>query len=245
MDRFELLHKELNCRCPELEVRAQEPMSRHTSFRIGGPAALMALPKSEEEAVVAVQTAREMGIEPFFLGNGSNLLVPDQGVERFLVKAAGGLDYCILDGTTITAGSGVTLARLSLFARDNGLTGLEFAQGIPGTLGGAVTMNAGAYGGEMAQVVKAVTCLNEDGSVEEITDFDFAYRHSAFSDGKRMILAVVMELQEGDKEEIRLRMEELSLQRQTKPQKASQPQRVAPLHPPRQTPRPNAQNRPR
>ena len=216
MDRFELLHKELNRRCPELEVRAQEPMCRHTSFRIGGPAALMALPKTVEEAASAVQAAREIGVVPFFLGNGSNLLVPDQGVERFLIKAAGGLDDCSLSGTTITAGSGATLARLSLFARDNGLTGLEFAQGIPGTLGGAVTMNAGAYGGEMAQVVKAVRCLNEDGSVEEVTDFDFAYRQSAFSDGKRMILSVVMELKEGDREEIRLRMEELSFQRQSK-----------------------------
>lgn len=216
MDRFELLYKELKVRCPELEVLVQEPMSRHTSFRIGGPAALMALPQNVEEAAVAVRTARDMDIVPFFLGNGSNLLVPDQGVARFLIKTAGGLDGCSLNGTAITAGSGVSLARLSLFARDSGLTGLEFAQGIPGTLGGAVTMNAGAYGGEMAQVVKSVLCLNEDGNVEEVTDFDFAYRHSAFSDGRRMILSVVMELKQGDREEIRLRMEELSLQRQTK-----------------------------
>lgn len=216
MDRFEYLRKELADQCPGLELRAEEPMSRHTSFRIGGPAALMALPKSASEASAAVKTARKLGIEPFFLGNGSNLLVPDQGVERFLIKAASGLDQCRAEENRITADSGVTLARLAAFARDNGLTGLEFAGGIPGTLGGAVTMNAGAYGGEMAQVVRSVTCLTREGQVEEVTDFDFGYRHSAFSDGSRMILGAVMELQKGDRAIIRARMEELAVQRQTK-----------------------------
>lgn len=216
MDRFELLRAELARRCPSLELRVQEPMSRHTSFRIGGPAALMALPQTADEAAAAVQVARELGVVPFFLGNGSNLLVPDQGVERFLIKAAGGLDDCSVNGTVITAGSGVTLARLAVFARDNSLTGLEFAHGIPGSLGGAVTMNAGAYGGEMAQVVRSVTCLNVEGQVETVTEFDFGYRHSAFSDGTRMILAVTLELRDGEKETIRARMEELSVQRQSK-----------------------------
>ena len=165
---YEELYQALHAACPELELRADEPMSRHTSFRVGGPAALMALPKTVEQAQCAVRTAAKLGVEPFFLGNGSNLLVPDEGVERFIVKPVPGLNQLTRNGTAITAGSGVTLARLAMFARDNSLTGLEFAHGIPGSLGGAVFMNAGAYGGEMAQVVRSVTCLNADGELETV-----------------------------------------------------------------------------
>ena len=213
---FEQLHSALSAACPELELRMDEPMSRHTSFRVGGPAALMALPKTVEEAQACIKTAVSLGVEPFFLGNGSNLLVPDEGVQRFLIKPVPGLNQIVRDGNTITAGSGVTLARLAMFARDNDLTGLEFAHGIPGSLGGAVFMNAGAYGGEMAQVVRSVTCLNIDGEIETVTDFDFGYRKSIFSDGKRLILSAVMELQPGDRATITARMDELAAQRQSK-----------------------------
>lgn len=213
---FEQLHSALSAACPELELRMDEPMSRHTSFRVGGPAALMALPKTVEEAQACIKTAVSLGVEPFFLGNGSNLLVPDEGVQRFLIKPVPGLNQIVRDGNTITAGSGVTLARLAMFARDNDLTGLEFAHGIPGSLGGAVFMNAGAYGGEMAQVVRSVTCLNIDGEIETVTDFDFGYRKSIFSDGKRLILSAVMELQLGDRAAITARMDELAAQRQSK-----------------------------
>ena len=216
MDRFELLRGELSRRCPGLELRSNEPMSRHTSFRIGGPAALMALPKTVEEAAAALGVSAELGVEPFFLGNGSNLLVPDEGVKRFLIKPVSGLDRCRREGNAIFAQSGVSLARLAVFARENGLTGLEFAHGIPGSLGGAVTMNAGAYGGEMVQVVRSVTCLNRKGERETVTDFDFGYRRSAFSDGRRMVLEVELELTPGDPEAIRARMEELSARRQEK-----------------------------
>ena len=217
MDKiFEQLHSALSAACPELELRVDEPMSRHTSFRVGGPAALMALPKTVEEAQACIKTAVSLGVEPFFLGNGSNLLVPDEGVQRFLIKPVPGLNQIVRDGNTITAGSGVTLARLAMFARDNDLTGLEFAHGIPGSLGGAVFMNAGAYGGEMAQVVRSVTCLNIDGEIETVTDFDFGYRKSIFSDGKRLILSAVMELQPGDRAAITARMDELAAQRQSK-----------------------------
>ena len=213
---FEQLHSALSAACPELELRVDEPMSRHTSFRVGGPAALMALPKTVEEAQACIKTAVSLGVEPFFLGNGSNLLVPDEGVQRFLIKPVPGLNQIVRDGNTITAGSGVTLARLAMFARDNDLTGLEFAHGIPGSLGGAVFMNAGAYGGEMAQVVRSVTCLNIDGEIETVTDFDFGYRKSIFSDGKRLILSAVMALQPGDRATITARMDELAAQRQSK-----------------------------
>lgn len=215
MEEFEQLYDQIVRRDPGLELRRQEPMSRHTSFHIGGPAALMALPKTIDQAVTAVQVAHSMKIKPFFLGNGSNLLVSDDGVAGFLIKTTG-LNWCEVDGTQIRAGCGVILARLAHFAQENGLSGLEFAHGIPGSLGGGVTMNAGAYGGELAQVVRKVTCITDSGEIQEVTDFDFQYRHSAFSDGRRMILAVQLELQPGDPQEIQARMDELSAQRRSK-----------------------------
>ena len=216
MDQFVHLRERLSRSCPSLEVRTQEPMSRHTSFHIGGPAALMALPRSREEAVAAVKAAAGLEIEPFFMGNGSNLLVADEGTGRFLIKTAPGLENCRLQGLEVEADSGVSLARLAVFPRDRGLTGLEFAHGIPGSLGGAVTMNAGAYGGEMAQVVRQVTCLDARGRVETVSEFDFAYRHSCFSDGKRLILGVKLKLERGEPEAIRSKMEELSARRREK-----------------------------
>ena len=216
MDRFEMLRRVLKERCPALELREQEGMTRHTTFRLGGPVRLMALPKTREEAVCAVRTAWEMELEPFFLGNGSNLLVPDEGVERFVVKLMDGLTDCRVEGETIYAESGLLLSRLANTALEHGLTGLEFAHGIPGTLGGAVTMNAGAYEGEMAQVVTAVECLNTDGSVERVTDCGFGYRHSHFSDGKRLILGAELKLSQGDRGEIRAKMEDLMNRRKSK-----------------------------
>ena len=216
MDRFALLHEELSRCCPELELRTGEAMSRHTSFRIGGPVSLMALPKKKGEAMTAVKTALKLGVTPFFLGNGSNLLVPDEGYEGFVIKLAGDLNQVREVNGRLVAGGAVTLARLAAAAQARGLTGLEFASGIPGTVGGAVTMNAGAYGGELAQVVEEVTCLTAGGEVEKVTEFDFAYRHSAFSDGSRLILEAVFRLDQGDRESIRARMEALAVQRQTK-----------------------------
>lgn len=216
MDRFEALQKELNKRCPGLELRERENMAGHTTFRLGGPVRLMALPKSQEEAICAVQTAREMEVEPFFVGNGSNLLVPDEGVERFVVKMMDGLTACRVEGEKLYAESGLLLVRLANIALEHGLTGLEFAHGIPGTLGGAVTMNAGAYDGEMAQVVTSVTCLNLDGTVEKVTDCGFGYRHSNFSDGRRLILGAELQLSPGNRQEIRAKMDDLMSRRKSK-----------------------------
>ena len=216
MDRFELLKTELARRCPGLELRVGEPMARHTSFRIGGPAALMVLPGTAEEAAAVVKTARELGVKPFFLGNGSNLLVPDKGYDGFVVKLSGELNRVREEDGCLVAGGAVTLARLAAVALEHGLTGLEFASGIPGTVGGAVTMNAGAYNGEMAQVVTHVTCLTAEGELEQVTDFDFAYRHSAFSDGTRLILSARFRLERDEKASIRARMDELAEKRQSK-----------------------------
>lgn len=205
-------------RCPSLELRRNEPMAKHTSFRVGGPAALMALPKSGEEAMAAVQTARARGVTPFLMGNGTDLLVADEGYDGFLIKCFDGLDTLERKGNTIHAGSGVLLSRLANFAQENGLTGLEFAHGIPGTVGGAVTMNAGAYGGEMVQVLKHVTVLSEEGEKTTFpaSECDLSYRHSAFSDGKRLILSAEVDLQPDDPAAIRGRMDELMAKRKAK-----------------------------
>lgn len=218
MDSFSALTKELRGACPGLELRENEPMARHTTFRVGGPVRLMALPGSGEEAAAAVKAARGLGIRPFFMGNGSNLLVADDGWEGFIIKAQAGLDALEADGETITAGSGALLVKLANFAWERGLTGLEFAHGIPGSVGGAVTMNAGAYDGEMRQVCIETTVLTPEGEVETVAGEAqrFSYRHSAFSDGTRMILGAKFRLQRGDPAAIKARMDELMEKRRSK-----------------------------
>ena len=161
MDPLNTLYEQLNKHLPGLDLRRGEPMARHTTFRVGGPAALMALPRGEEELRAVLALAAQEGVRPFFLGKGSNLLVADEGVDAFLIKLAGGLTRLECRGETgLYVASGVTLAQAAAFAAEQGLTGLEFAHGIPGTLGGGVFMNAGAYDGELAQVIAWVDCLD-------------------------------------------------------------------------------------
>lgn len=216
MDRFNTLKMRLRQTCPSLTLLEAEPMSRHTTFRVGGPVPLMAQPTTAEQASAAVRIAAEEGVRPFFLGNGSNLLVADAGAEIFVIKAVGGLNHISVTGETMRAESGALLSRLAVAAREHGLTGLEFAHGIPGSLGGAVTMNAGAYDGEMSQVILSVTYLDARGQCVTTDQFDFSYRHSAFSDGERMILGAELKLKEGDPARIRARMEELMERRRSK-----------------------------
>ncbi|NCB63793.1 MAG: UDP-N-acetylmuramate dehydrogenase [Clostridia bacterium] len=218
MELYSLLLKELRRSCPALELRENEPMSRHTTFHIGGPARLMALPKSAEEAEAVVRAAVGLGVEPLFMGNGSDLLVADAGVDRFLIKAMDGLSAMTAEENEIWAESGAVLAKVALFARDRGLGGFEFAHGIPGSVGGAVTMNAGAYGGEMSQVVTGVDYLTAAGERGTLfgPELGFTYRHSAFSDGKRMILGARLSLKRGDSAAIGALMEELMRKRKSK-----------------------------
>ena len=164
MQWYERLDEKIRDYLPDMTVERDVPMSRHTSFHVGGPVRLMALPKTAGEAKAALLSAKELDLDPFFLGNGTNLLVPDAGAQRFLIKPAGKYSVGSLnrvweaDGL-LCAGAAVSLANLAGCALGRSLTGLEFAQGIPGSVGGGVTMNAGAYGGELVQVLDSVTAL--------------------------------------------------------------------------------------
>ena len=218
MERLEQLARKLRGELPGLELREEEPMRNHTTFRIGGPARLMALPKSGEEAAAAVRLAAAEGVAPFFLGNGSNLLVADGGFDGFILKTTG-LEQTREVNRRLRAECGIPLARLAMAALGRGLTGLEFAHGIPGTLGGAVMMNAGAYGGEMVQVLTSVTYLDEAGTRHTLPAgaCGLSYRHSLFCGHPEwLILEAEMALPQGEGEQIRGRMEELARKRREK-----------------------------
>lgn len=217
MERLEELKRKLRSRCPDLELRENEPMSRHTTFRIGGPAALMALPKGEEARQV-MEIAFRCNVVPFFLGNGSNLLVPDEGYDGFVVKLAGNYSEGEVFSNELMVGGAMSLSRAANLALEHGLTGLEWAAGIPGTVGGAVTMNAGAYGGEISQVLHQVHALGYDGrlTVVQNRECEFSYRHSVFSGEQSLILEALFLLKTGDPAEIRARMEDFSAQRKAK-----------------------------
>ena len=223
MEWFEELDQWTASYLPDLEMTAEEPMSRHTSFRIGGPARRMAFPKRPEQVVLLVDFARQCGARPLVIGNGTNLLCPDRGLDRLVIDLSAGLTELEegQESGTIRAACGVSLARLASFACDLGLTGLEFAHGIPGTLGGALAMNAGAYGGEMCQVVERVHVLFPDEGIRLLTgeEMDFRYRGSLLTDQPDAVaLDAVVRLAPGDKESIRAQMRELMGRR-----KASQP----------------------
>ncbi len=219
MVSMETFRQSLAAALPQLELRVNEPMSRHTTFRVGGPVSLMALPKSIEELGTVVALARKAGVEPFFMGRGSNLLVADQGVDAFLVKLAGGLDRLELAGpNSLYVGAGVTLAKAAFFAMEHALTGLEFAHGIPGTLGGGVFMNAGAYDGELSQVISWADCLDETGRSFRLAgkDLELGYRTSIFSQKPWAVVGAQLDLRQGDPDAIRARMEDLAQRRRSK-----------------------------
>lgn len=221
MDRFELLRTELTRRCPGLELREEEPMARHTSFRIGGPARRMAFPRNAEQLVLLMSFAGECGARPFVLGNGTNLLFPDEGIDRLVVNTRDMAEVRLLDGGRVRAEAGASLARVANYACGQGLAGLEFAHGIPGSVGGGVCMNAGAYGGELAQVIEGVNVLFPDEGVRTVPcgDMAFGYRHSLLMEHPdAVVLSAVFALHPDDSAAIRGRMDELMARR-----KASQP----------------------
>lgn len=217
MDRFTVLQQELVRRCPTLELRENEPMSQHTTFRIGGPARLFLAPRMAAELAAALESCREAGIRPLFLGNGSNLLVPDKGYDG-VVLSMGEYARLSFEEGRIYASGGALLSKVAAAALEHGLTGLEFAGGIPGSAGGAVVMNSGAYGEEMAQVVEFVDILDLEGRSRRVpaAECEFAYRHSAFSGGELLVTGVYFRLTPGDREEIRAKMADLAERRRTK-----------------------------
>ena len=199
---------------PELRVAHDEPMRRHTSFHIGGPAKRMAFPARSEQLAALLAWAGSHGVRPLVIGNGTNLLVADEGVDRLVLDTTAGLSRLEpgAEPGEIIAGAGVSLARLADFACRQGLTGLEFAHGIPGTVGGAVCMNAGAYGGEMKQVVLGASILfpGEGGRYVAGGELDFGYRRSLLTDHPdAVVLSAVFRLAPGDPAQIRETMREL------------------------------------
>lgn len=202
----------------EENVHTDEPMSRHTTFRIGGNADYFVKPGNADEVAAVIAVCREYSIPYFILGNGSNLLVSDDGYRGMIINIMDNMDSVTVDGRIITAQAGALLVRVSMMARDNALTGLEFASGIPGTIGGAVYMNAGAYGGEMKNVVKTVRAIDEYGRIYELDSekMDFSYRHSIVEERKLIVLEVTLELEHGSREAIDDRMKELAEARRSK-----------------------------
>ena len=205
------LDRQIHDYLPDLKWAADEPMAKHTSFRIGGPAKRMAFPKTREQLVVLMGFLQDAGVKPLLIGNGTNLLVADKGLDTVVIDTSAELSHIELtDEGEIAADAGVSLSKLALFAWKNGLTGLEFAHGIPGTLGGGVVMNAGAYGGELKDVVTEVTALYPDG-VKVLTpaELDFSYRHSVFSAGEGIVLGAKVKLESGDPDAIKAKMDDL------------------------------------
>ena len=222
MDWDKKLDQEVAAKLPDLKVMRDEPMSHHTSFRIGGPARRMAYPERAEQFVALLDLAYACGANPFVIGKGTNLLIADEGLDRLVINTAAMAGIKSGQETGVLAAeAGAPLVRLADFACKLGLTGLEFAHGIPGSVGGAVCMNAGAYDGEMKQVIESVTVYFPGEGVRTLSceEMEFAYRHSLLSDRpEAVVLSASFRLKAGDPAAIREKMRELLARR-----KASQP----------------------
>lgn len=201
----------------KIKILLNEPMKNHTTFKAGGPADVMLLPDSEEKLARCINCCVENHMKYIILGNGSNLLFSDKGTTRVVIKTKNIADIEVKD-EKITAGCGSLLPKLSVLALENSLSGLEFAAGIPASLGGAVYMNAGAYSGEMSDVVSKTRYIDMDGNILELEgkDHEFSYRHSFFSGKSHCILSSVLLLKKDDAGKIRAKMDELSKCRREK-----------------------------
>ena len=196
-------------------VCTDELMSRHTTFRIGGPASVFVTPKSEDDLVAAIEICRSQGAPYFILGNGSNLLVSDQGYDGVVVHIGSDLRDISVEGTEITAKTGAMLSQVAHAALAHGLTGMEFAAGIPGSLGGACMMNAGAYGGEMSQILVGVRALDDKGQIVELAadQLELGYRHSIMMEKQYVVLGARIHLEKGNPEKIQAQMDDLKEKR--------------------------------
>ena len=213
---------ELKALLPGITLKLQEPMGRHTSLRIGGNASVMAFPENKEELARILKAAHNISLNPAVLGAGTNVLAPDQGIDNLVIclkDCLGGMEQ--LDETHIRVAAGVTMTRAAMFAAKLGLSGLEFAHGIPGTVGGGIYMNAGAYGGEICQVLESAEIMDRLGNlqVRSKEEMQFSYRNSGLQNGEGLIVVNgVFALKKADSESIKNTMKELMAKRS-----ASQP----------------------
>ncbi len=203
---------------PTENIYREEPMSRHTTFRIGGNADCLLQIESAEQLIKVKKYLKILEIPYFVIGNGSNLLVSDEGYAGVILAVAEKMSDVKVEGTRIIAQAGAPMSKIARAALENGLTGFEFASGIPGTIGGGVVMNAGAYDGELKQVVDLVKVVDEEGNLLELDNetMEFGYRTSAIKNTNFTAVEVQIELQLGDKEAIRGRMDELAAKRREK-----------------------------
>lgn len=210
--------KKLSTLLPDLEIKFSEPMAKHTSFRIGGPVEAMAFPKNKEELSKLLKTSALLDCKPVILGAGTNVLAPDAGIRGLVICLKDCLDGMEqLDDTHIRVYAGVTMTRAAVYAANLGLGGMEFAHGIPGTVGGGVYMNAGAYGGEICQICESVEAMSMDGEVTTLTaqQMQFSYRHSLMEEADLIVISAVFSLTPKPTEEIRGVMADLMNRRKT------------------------------
>ena len=212
MTGFTDFQRKISAFLPHIALRFDEPMAKHTSFRIGGGAEVMAFPKTKEELAQLLEKSALLDCKTVILGAGTNVLAPDEGICGLVICLKDCLDGIEqLDETGIRVMAGVTMSRAAVFAANHGLSGLEFAHGIPGTIGGGVYMNAGAYGGELCQVVTSVEVMDRSGNIRTLTNEEmaFSYRHSILEETGDIVLSVDLCLRPGDPELIRAKMKEL------------------------------------
>ena len=198
-----------------IAYKENEPLAAHCTFKIGGPARLFVQPVDHAQLCRTVALCKAQSVRYYLLGNGSNILFADEGYDGAVLDISSMQDAVEVHGTQLTAGAGVRLSALCKTALEHGLTGLEFAYGIPGTVGGAVYMNAGAYGGEMKDVLVSVTYLTREGEIvtEDAANLDLSYRHSIFEENGGCILSAKFHLKRGDSAAIKARMDELMQKR--------------------------------
>ena len=212
MTELTVFQQKLSISLPGMELRFFEPMAKHTSFRIGGPAEAMAFPKSREELAELLKVSALLDCKTAILGAGTNVLAPDAGLPGLVICLKDALDDMErLDETRIRVMAGVTMTRAAMFAANLGLGGMEFAHGIPGSVGGGVYMNAGAYGGELCQIVESVEVMDAGGNIRNLSreEMEFSYRHSILEDQGGIVISAVFKLEKKPTEEIKARMKEL------------------------------------
>lgn len=206
-----------SCILRENQIKINEPMSRHTTFGIGGPADCFLMPETVEELRLVIKMAHKHGVPLFVLGGGANLLVHDKGI-RGAVVSTGRVQRIEREGNTLRVTSGVSTVRVAREALAHGLSGMEFASGIPGSIGGAAYMNAGAYGGEMAKIIVSATTCDEKGDliIHPIKDLGYGYRHSPFMQNKETIVDITLQLKPGNQKDIKALMDDLNQRRISK-----------------------------